>query len=89
MSGSLPPKGQAQIRVARVFVNTGNATFRETDGSVFTWTSYGNEDDAAGVAVGDLNRDGRPDVVIGQHYGSTIEQTSHCADRHLPQPRRR
>ena len=73
VSGSLPPKGQSQVRVARVFVNSGSGGFREVDGSVFTWPTYGPEDDAAGVAVGDLNRDGRPDVAIGQHYGSTLE----------------
>jgi hypothetical protein len=34
---------------------------------------FGNEDDPAGIAVGDLNDDGRPDLVIGQHFNSTVD----------------
>ena len=33
----------------------------------------GDEDDPAGVAQADVNGDGRPDVVIGQHYNSTVD----------------
>ena len=73
VSGSLPPKGQAQIAVARVFVNSPSSEFHEVAVPAFTMATFGNEDDAAGVAVGDLNRDGLPDVVIGQHYGSTLQ----------------
>jgi enediyne biosynthesis protein E4 len=58
----------------RLFVNTGGS-FDEvaSASSDFAWKRYGNEDDPAGVASGDLNRDGRTDLVIGQHYNSTIE----------------
>ena len=32
----------------------------------------GDEDDPAGVTLGDVDGDGDPDVVIGQHFNSTI-----------------
>jgi len=70
--GSRPP-APGSFQVARVFVNRGDGTFREADGSAFIWPAHGNEDWAAGVALGDLNRDGRLDVAIGQHYGSTLD----------------
>jgi hypothetical protein len=34
---------------------------------------FGDEDDPAGVAAADVNRDGRIDLVVGEHYGSTID----------------
>jgi hypothetical protein len=57
----------------RLFVNDGTARFREVRTSTFEWPTFGTEDDPAGVAVGDLNRDGRVDLVVGQHYGSTVD----------------
>ncbi len=46
--------------------------FRAVDSDVFAWPPIGNEDDPAGAAFGDIDRDGRPDLVIGQHFGSTL-----------------
>ncbi len=57
----------------RIFLNDGDGRFREGDSDTFTWKVFGDEDDPAGVAAGDVNRDGRTDLVIGQHYGSTVD----------------
>lgn len=51
----------------------GNPTFREDTGSDFAWETYGNEDDPAGVVAQDLDGDGRPELVIGQHFNSTLD----------------
>lgn len=40
---------------------------------LLSWEVFGAEDDPAGIAVGDLDDDGRPDMVIGQHFNSTLE----------------
>lgn len=37
------------------------------------WETFGDEDDPAGVAVGDLDGDGRPDLVLGHHFNSTVD----------------
>ena len=63
----------------RIFIGDGNGHFHEGPSSTFEWPVYGTEDDPAGVAVGDLNRDGRTDLVVGQHYGSTLD-----FDRRIP-----
>jgi len=57
----------------RIFLNDGHGHFREGNSKVFRWKTFDNEDDPAGVAVGDVNRDGRTDILIGEHYGSTID----------------
>jgi hypothetical protein len=57
----------------RIFLSDASGSFHEGDSKRFAWPTYGAEDDPAGVAVGDLNRDGRPDLVVGEHYGSTID----------------
>jgi hypothetical protein len=65
---------EASTPAARMFVNRRDGSFREAPNAVFTWTTYASEDDPTGVGVGDLNRDGRPDVVIGQHFQSTLQR---------------
>ena len=60
----------------RLFVGTEEGTLREVESNVFDWEVFGPEDDVAGVAIADLNRDGRPDVVIGHHFNSTLNSGS-------------
>lgn len=60
----------------RLFVGTEDGTLREVVSDVFDWEKFGPEDDVAGVAIADLNRDGAPDLVIGQHFNSTLNAGS-------------
>jgi hypothetical protein len=55
----------------RMFVNDRQGHFREVPAAYadFTWEYKDTLDDTAcGVCFGDVNRDGLPDVVIGQHF---------------------
>ena len=63
----------------RLFVNGGDGRFREVEDDEFQWRTFGEEDDVAGVAAGDVNGDGRTDLVLGQHFNSTLE-----GDRRVP-----
>lgn len=56
----------------RMFVSAEGA-FREVDGSVFRWAFYGEEDDIAGASAADVNRDGLLDLLVGQHFNSTLD----------------
>jgi hypothetical protein len=56
-----------------VFLNQGSLTFEDVTPGDYAAVPVGEEDDAAGVAIGDLDRDGRPDIVVGQHYRATVE----------------
>jgi hypothetical protein len=48
-------------------------SFTAAPSAVFDWPPVGTEDDPAGAAFGDVDRDGRPDLVIGQHFNSTLD----------------
>lgn len=62
-----------------VYVAEGGGRFRADRVPDLAFTPQGDEDDAAGIAVGDLTGDGRADLVVGQHFNSTV-------DRRCPQP---
>ncbi len=56
----------------RLLLNDGKGHFREAPGSreVFRWKEASGNDTPAGVCIADVNRDGRPDIVIGNHFKS-------------------
>jgi hypothetical protein len=56
-----------------VFLNQGSLTFEDLSPDDYAAIPVGEEDDAAGVAIGDLDKDGSPDLVVGQHYRATVE----------------
>ena len=64
-----------------MYLGAGDGTFRDVTPPDFTWETFGNEDLVTGIAVGDLNRDGRPDLVVGHHFGSTIDKGEHVPVR--------
>jgi hypothetical protein len=53
-----------------LFLNDGRGRFREAPGlrETFAWPDAKGDNMIAGVCLADVNGDGRPDVVIGQHY---------------------
>lgn len=55
-----------------LFLDQGE-TFVASPSAVFAWPPVGTEDDPAGAAFGDVDRDGRPDLVVGQHFNSTVD----------------
>jgi hypothetical protein len=57
----------------RLFVATSPGSFTEADSTVFRWDYYGEEDDVAGSSAADINRDGLLDLVVGQHFNSTVD----------------
>ena len=59
-----------------VYINQGGTQFENVTPDGYVAEPIGEEDDPAGVAIGDLNRDRNPDIVIGQHYRDTVEHDS-------------
>src|SRR5215204_7645740 len=63
----------------RLFIANGNGTFREVDAEAAGLVrpepqeSRPIVDFDTGVSVGDVNRDGRPDVAVAHHYSSAAE----------------
>ncbi len=54
----------------RLMLNAGKGKFVEAKGTreVFHWDCPTEENSPAGVCIGDVNRDGLPDIVIGHHF---------------------
>jgi hypothetical protein len=54
-----------------LLLNDGHGKFREAPGSreTFAWKGSGGDNMVCGVCFGDVNRDGLPDLALGQHYG--------------------
>jgi len=54
----------------RLFVSTSNGTYVEPEGprKALAWRPLDPEDWPAGAAFGDLNRDGRLDLIVGIHH---------------------
>ncbi len=56
----------------RLFLDIGER-FEEAATGSFRWPPIGDEDDPAGAAFGDVDRDGRMDLVTGQPFNSTVD----------------
>jgi hypothetical protein len=56
----------------RLLLGDGKGRFREAPGTreVFRWQIGKEDNPPAGVCIADINRDGLPDIVIGQHFKS-------------------
>jgi hypothetical protein len=69
--------GNWQTPNSRMFLNDGDGTFSEyTRNSVFNdvadWNTNNNDDWPVGAAAGDLNNDGKLDLVAGHHFISSV-----------------
>ena len=71
------------ITSTEVFINRGGMAFEQITPDGYQAAPVGDDDDPAGVALGDLDRDGAVDIVIGQHYRSAVEGDSEIPVRVL------
>lgn len=62
--------GSGSYAKAYLFVNRRNGTFADATTPNLAWSARGSEDWTAGAAWGDLNRDGRLDLVVTHHFES-------------------
>jgi len=62
----------AQAGGNRMFLNLGNGKFREALEltETFAWKDAKGDNMVTGVAVGDVNLDGKLDIIVGPHYDS-------------------
>lgn len=65
--------GYIEARSARLFLNDGG-TFSEVDASSITLPTYHATDESGGIAVADFNRNGRLDIVLGQHRHVALDE---------------
>jgi len=75
------PRGAAHRNY--LFVQQTDGRYRRASDAVLDWAPYvvGDEDWVSGAAFGDVDRDGRLDLLVGHHFGSAAERGGGAALR--------